>query len=147
MPVVPQLRDRDYLTTQAIADFLATHRSLQLDGIIFPSAQRSKGPHGASGRNVTLFNKASMVMGSAPGTPLPYGVQLFEYEGAVAGFAPQIFTSDAKGAGPQTSPTTWLPSAISGGKPALELNLATIEIHEVRSVDVTTDPHKVFQHR
>jgi hypothetical protein len=68
-------------------------------------------------------------------------------EGAVADFAPQIFTSDAKGAGPQTSPTTWLPSAISGGKPALELNLETIEIHEVRSVDVTTDPHKVFQHR
>jgi hypothetical protein len=66
---------------------------------------------------------------------------------AVADFAPQIFTSDAKGAGPQTSPTTWLPSAISGGKPALELNLETIEIHEVRSVDVTTDPHKVFQHR
>lgn len=54
-PVMPDDEAFDYLTTQAIADFLATENEPRLDGIIFGSAQ-SKG-----GRNVVLFHKAARV--------------------------------------------------------------------------------------
>lgn len=48
-----------YLISQVIADFLATHEALNLDGILFPSAQM---PQDASpGQNVILFHRASAV--------------------------------------------------------------------------------------
>ena len=55
-PIMPDDEAIDYLPTQAVADFLATDRSLRLDGIIFPSAQA-----GGDGLNVVLFHKASRV--------------------------------------------------------------------------------------
>ncbi|MFQ2587167.1 RES family NAD+ phosphorylase [Aeromonas caviae] len=54
-PVMPDDQDLDYLATQAIADFLATENTPQLDGIIFRSAQSKEGV------NVVLFHKAAKV--------------------------------------------------------------------------------------
>jgi hypothetical protein len=45
-----------YLPTQAVADFLATQTEVQLDGIIFPSAQVA-----GQVMNVVLFHKAARV--------------------------------------------------------------------------------------
>ncbi|WP_304526537.1 RES domain-containing protein [Halomonas sp. I5-271120] len=53
-PVMPDDKESEYLSTQAIADFLATEGEVPLDGIIFPSVQI-----GRSGLNVVLFHKAS----------------------------------------------------------------------------------------
>lgn len=61
MPVMPQDEENSYLITQAIADYLATHPGLELDGIIFRSAQVSKTEDGEVGRNVVLFHKSSRV--------------------------------------------------------------------------------------
>lgn len=47
----------EYLTTQAVADFLATEAKLPLDGIVFPSVQNNDD----EGFNVVLFHKASTV--------------------------------------------------------------------------------------
>lgn len=55
-PVMPDDETFDYLPTQAVADFLATESTLQLDGILFPSAQA-----GNYGLNIVLFHKASRV--------------------------------------------------------------------------------------
>lgn len=53
-PVMPDAEDFEYLVTQAMADYLADHPVLDLDGILFPSVQsRTKGA------NVVLFHKAS----------------------------------------------------------------------------------------
>jgi len=53
-PVMPDAEDFEYLVTQAMADYLADHPSLDLDGILFKSVQsRTKGS------NVVLFHKAS----------------------------------------------------------------------------------------
>ncbi len=53
-PVMPDAEDFEYLVTQAMADYLADHPDLDLDGILFPSVQsRTKGA------NVVLFHKAS----------------------------------------------------------------------------------------
>jgi hypothetical protein len=53
-PVMPDAADFEYLVTQAMADFLADHPKLDLDGILFPSVQRR-----TKGGNVVLFHKAS----------------------------------------------------------------------------------------
>lgn len=59
-PVLPEHSEDGYLLTQVISDYLATHAKLNLDGLIFRSAQvpasENKRP-----LNVTLFNKASFV--------------------------------------------------------------------------------------
>ena len=53
-PVMPDAEDFEYLVTQVMADYLADHPDLDLDGILFPSVQsRTKGA------NVILFHKAS----------------------------------------------------------------------------------------
>ncbi|RKS95593.1 RES domain-containing protein [Flavobacterium limicola] len=52
-PVMPDDEHSEYLTTQVVADFLSSE--LELDGIIFPSAQSHRG------LNVTLFHSASRV--------------------------------------------------------------------------------------
>ncbi|MGE8303322.1 MAG: RES family NAD+ phosphorylase [Pseudomonas kermanshahensis] len=44
-PVMPELADQGYLITQAIADFLSTHPTLNLDGIYFPSIQGKRPPN------------------------------------------------------------------------------------------------------
>jgi hypothetical protein len=56
MPVMPDDQLFEYLPTQVVADYLASHAKLDLDGIIYRSAQ---GP--SSGANVVLFHKASRV--------------------------------------------------------------------------------------
>jgi hypothetical protein len=55
-PVMPNDEKTDYLTTQAVADFLSIHNKTSIDGIIFPSVQSP-----SKGRNIVLFHKASLV--------------------------------------------------------------------------------------
>lgn len=54
-PIMPDEQDFEYLPTQAIADFLASDSELNLDGIIFSSAQSNLG------LNAVLFHKASRI--------------------------------------------------------------------------------------
>lgn len=55
-PVMPHDENSDYLTTQAVADFLSMYNKTNVDGIIFPSVQSPD-----KGRNIVLFHKASLV--------------------------------------------------------------------------------------
>lgn len=55
-PVMPDDEPFEYLVTQGIADYLATKREPQLDGIIYRSVQ-----HGKSRKNIVLFHKAARV--------------------------------------------------------------------------------------
>jgi len=59
-PVLPEHSEDGYLLTQVISDYLATHAKLNLDGLIFRSAQ-VPAPENRRPLNVTLFNKASFV--------------------------------------------------------------------------------------
>jgi hypothetical protein len=55
-PVMPQDESTDYLTTQAVADFLSMNGKIDVDGIIFPSVQSA-----SEGHNIVLFHKSSLV--------------------------------------------------------------------------------------
>lgn len=90
-PVMPSHSDDGYLITQVISDYLATHERLNLDGLIFRSAQVQNGGD-VRCLNVTLFNKASAIKRSfnKPGREL--NAHLFEImEDYSDVFNPRIF--------------------------------------------------------
>jgi hypothetical protein len=133
MPVLPSMADTDYLTTQAIADFLATHSRLRLDGIIFPSTQDAE--RDAIGCNIVLFRKASTVLRASreySSTAIAY---LFEYEDNSAWFSPVIESgSILEGDLP---PSSW-PSNAGRFEPALELDRDSVWVHKVEAVRYST---------
>ena len=55
-PVMPDDEPLEYLVTQVVADYPASHSVPALDGIMYPSVQ-----DGTSGSNIMLFQKASRV--------------------------------------------------------------------------------------
>jgi hypothetical protein len=53
---MPQDESTDYLTTQAVADFLSMNEKTSVDGMIFPSVQSL-----SEGQNIVLFHKSALV--------------------------------------------------------------------------------------
>jgi len=60
VPVQPG-SERDYLTTQVIAEYLATHCKARIDGVIFKSVQES------AGSNIVLFSHVACAATSSTG--------------------------------------------------------------------------------
>ena len=58
-PIMPEDEQFDYLTTQAIADFLASETVDTIDGIIYPSSQTAFSECQSS--NIVLFHKSAKV--------------------------------------------------------------------------------------
>lgn len=145
MPVMPELEEQGYLITQAIADFLSTHPKLLLDGIIFPSAQNTMPDKDISGRNVILFNKASMVLNAEAHLGDDTRVDLWEYDedSDKHWFKPEIWTNE--------HPEEKFSNTLMWGesdkiKPALELDLNFIEIYEIEGVEYRKFGHSVKRH-
>jgi len=86
---MPNDESLDYLTTQAIADFLATQTIFPIDGILFPSVQVE-----GDMLNVILFHKGSQV----ESIEIPEGTEI-----KVSGFA-----QDDDGFYPEYSVTEWV---------------------------------------
>lgn len=81
--VMPDDENFEYLSTQAVSDYLAALGSPSLDGIIFPSSQVP-----GEGHNVVLFHKASRVaMLEFPvGTVLTSSLRYFSEDGEEEGY-------------------------------------------------------------
>ncbi|QVI74239.1 RES family NAD+ phosphorylase [Pseudomonas syringae] len=60
VPVLPGA-ERDYLTTQVIAEYLATYCNPRIDGVIFKSVQQSEGS------NIVLFSHVACPIKPSPG--------------------------------------------------------------------------------
>lgn len=140
-PVIPEHEDESYLITQAVADFLATHNKLSLDGILFPSAQvDAKTRSQTDARNVVLFNKSSDVAlphkEDSPFLDQQTRFRMWDYEDDRLILDPELTTRDVK-------PKLRLPPAIAWGNerlgPALRLNRDEITIHQIRGVRYTYD--------
>lgn len=140
-PVVPELEDHQYVVTQAIADFLATHPKLNLDGIIFPSAQH-RDEVDQPGSNVILFNKASGVLYSDEGYGKRTRAYLYEYdEDSPDGrLEPSIATKELP---PEKGQNIWYRSAPERHQPALQLDLNAISIFEIQGVKYEVSSHNV----
>jgi hypothetical protein len=145
MPVMPELAEQDYLITQAIADFLSTHPKLELDGILFPSAQNTMKPKDISAHNVILFNKASTVLNAEVHFGCGTSVNLLEYDedSPMGRLKPEIWTKESPTEGSRNTPMWIEPAPI---QPALELDRNSIEICEIQGVTYRTYSHSVKQH-
>lgn len=125
-PVLPELQDRDYLVTQAVADFLASQPELQLDGIVYPSAQRRREGESSAGDNVVLFRRACEVV-NADGSQPTAEVTLYEFEeeGPGRAFLPEIHFVERAPA--------WYEHRTL--KPSLALARDSIAVHEIEGVE------------
>lgn len=146
LPVMPGRQDVDYLITQVIADYLATHEGGALDGIIFPSVQKPDGDM-AGDFNVVLFPRASLVEGSDG--PDIANASLWDYydEHDMTGewFSPEIWIGPEQGTRPAAEVqrsrglephNSGVPSAKRN--PALRIDLSSIVVHHIEGVSFKT---------
>lgn len=153
-PVMPDDEATDYLPTQAVADFLATTNEPGLDGIVFPSAQTKVG------RNVVLFYHAAKVKE----TSFPKGTEIEASTGFwnEDGWEREYTVSESVPPQPplkQPSPDegVWGILPCHPAEPphwdddfresALEVELNTVEVHQVASVAVNTTRYSVHRYR
>lgn len=135
MPVMPDSADLGYLITQAIADYLATNETLNLDGILFPSVQVPK--DASPGLNTILFHKASVVEKTEDQDALEH-VSLWESDEDQWIFYPQIW----EGSPVTREPATGYMGYVLASEPSLRLNRNGIAIHKIQGVSFTykSDP-------
>jgi hypothetical protein len=146
LPVMPNEQDHAYLITQAVADYLASLRSSNIDGIVFPSVQDGVG------ENVVLFHKASMV---EPLDPLVAGEIHAQVEGCdyETGEVYPFYALNLHQASPNdaSDPMQWANDdalewstyVATQRKAALKLNLGSIEVHAIKAVEVKTEVQTV----
>lgn len=133
-PVVPELQDRDYLVTQAVADYLAAHATLNVDGIIYPSAQSRRPDEPPVGDNIVLFRKACDVTSAdSDGTTAEIALWEYEEEGPGRWFSPSIRFVDRD--------TSW--HGHRPVHPALSLMRDSIVIHDISAVSYHSKAHPV----
>lgn len=136
MPIMPEAADEGYLITQAIADFLATHPKLNIDGLVFSSSQTDT--DGPTGRNIILFTKAASVCFSAESEKGSSHFELWEFddESDSSWISPCLHES--------LPPQEDLNQPFQTLLPALRLNRESLAIHEVTGVSYSTDEHSVY---
>lgn len=139
MPIMPEAADEGYFITQAIADFLATHPKLNIDGLIFSSSQTDV--NGPAGRNIILFTKAASVCFSAESEKGSSHFELWEFDDESDGswISPSLHES--------LSPKDDLIQPFDTLPPALRLNRESLAIHEVTGISYSTDDHGVYLHK
>lgn len=151
-PVMPDDEGIDYLPTQAVADFLATANDPRLDGIIFPSAQVE------DGYNVVLFHESARVAEEI----IPVGTEIaastgrntedgWEVDYSVTETVPPLDTSTADGKDDDFLGTFLHYNSLDPDddyRPeTLRLVTASVEVHHVTWVKVSTEPHSVQRYR
>lgn len=152
MPVMPSDEATSYLPTQAIADFLASNSDPALDGILFPSVQV-----GGEGLNVVLFHKAARVekITLPKDSEISASLGNWDEDGFETDY--RVFEQVPKRE-EETTPkqeSTWSLFAMDlGGGPdddsretTLAVDLETVEVHEIKSVQFGADVEKVKRSR
>ncbi|MBY5421053.1 RES family NAD+ phosphorylase [Rhizobium leguminosarum] len=156
-PVMPDDEAFEYLTTQAVADYLATEGAVPLDGILFPSVQAA-----GAVLNVVLFHKAARV----EKIDVPVGTEIsarsghmededweIEYE-VIERVPPTVAVEPTERQHTSRWPdfaslamTPWEPADPDWREPALRIISDSICVHIIRRVQFETDEHHVTRHR
>ncbi|EEE36981.1 RES domain family protein [Rhodobacteraceae bacterium KLH11] len=150
-PVMPTDEEIEYLTTQAVVDFLANGLSVKLDGVIFPSAQTNEAT-----TNVVLFHRASKV----EKMDLPDGAELSAHTSMSTedGPEPDYWVWEeipAKEENETTEPSSsfpfqelnWQYECEPVEEPTLTLDLKSLTVQIVTSATYGTDSYTVRRHR
>jgi len=142
MTVMPELEEQSYLITQAIADFLATHPKLNLDGILFSSAQKAMTRKQVTGKNVVLFNKASTVLNAEEDIQRDASVNLWETDEDGSRFEPQVWAIPRKKDREHSLPFWESPATTA----TLELNCSSIEVRNILEIEYQSQSYPVNFH-
>ncbi len=147
--VMPDDQDSEYLPTQAIADYLATSETLNIDGIVFPSVQTS-----TKGLNVVLFHKASRckTLSFPVGTELSADTYQMYAEGPEPEY--QVIEEvppekkkdeEPKQKFPFPPSLPYLDDAFDtdGRDKTLEIDLCSVRVHVVHAVTIKADDFEV----
>lgn len=149
-PVMPGYEISNYLPTQVVADYLANECDPPFDGMIFKSVQVK------SGRNVVLFRRACRVVSLEPEDGERVEVNLFTMteDGAEPDFCvttaamnvgKHAHSSDLSAEFLGEDLSTYLSS--NGDQdwrePALEVDVASMQVHEISWVGFTSNSHQV----
>lgn len=148
IPVMPDHETFEYLATQAIADFLSTENDPPLDGIIFPSVQSMD-----VALNFVLFHKVARV----EAIELPKGTEVsvnlgqmyeegWERDYTVSERVPLKKEESEKQELPFFE-TDWQHTDLDIRPSTLKLDLDSIRVHTVDSVQFSTSEYPVRRHR
>lgn len=150
-PVMPDDEAFEYLPTQAIADFLATENAPVLDGIVFPSVQAS-----GDGLNIVLFHKAARVAAMQ----IPEGTEIEARTGHTSEDGWEVSYLVSEGVLPEDkveedqwpdldafAGAAWRSHDLDLRDTALRINLESVKVCIVRSVQFQCDAHEVRRHR
>lgn len=151
LPVMPDDEPFEYLPTQAIADFLATRTKPSLDGIIYPSVQRTNGM-----KNVCLFQKAALIqeMDLPDGTEITSQLETMTEDGPEVDYCiwekiPKR-RNRKKRTGNDNVGLTRVCSARAQEEvrePALRIDPESLEVHHITGITFAMDDHSVRRHR
>ena len=148
-PVMPEHETFEYLATQVIGDFLSTEREPSLDGIVFPSVQIKS----EKSLNLVLFQKSSRV----EPIDLPDGVEIsvelgqdcedgWEEDYSVIEEVPTQSKSPKKLAHQKVG-TDRHPSFYDERPCTLKIDIKSIHVHGVKSIQYDAEKFKVSRHR
>ena len=155
-PVMPDDEPFEYIATQAVADFLASESTMQLEGIIFPSVQTV-----GDSLNFVLFHKAARV----EELDLPKGTEVsaslgqmyeegFEVDYTVIERVPpkkeeegeKIVTPSFERllikSGPDYDALNFDPRPST-----LKIDMDSVTVHIIKAVKFMAEQHKVYRHR
>lgn len=139
VPVVPQDEGSSYVVTQAIADYLAMHEELAIDGIIFRSAQAHSELAGAIGKNVVLFHKASRVVTADKDVSGSRNAEVIESDddGGIH-VSPRVEIDETKEVFLHLGP--FEPDQ---RKPSLKIDFHSLTLHTIKAVEVIAETQPV----
>lgn len=148
-PVMPDDQEFDYLSTQAVADFLATENDPTLDGILFNSTQSEEGD------NIVLFHKASRVksMDLPAGVKLSANTMSCDSDGWYPDYCVREDAPMLDEAETALAPNAWamtfhhIREDEDVREDTLDVIPTSVEVHHVKRVKVECDPHKVERYR
>lgn len=130
VPVMPGDEDFDYLPTQVIAEYLADPNGLNLDGMLYPSVQKS-GEYSPEHYNVVLFHKASRV--SYLGLPAVENCMIrYGYPTSEGEWEMDITVTEIAEATPPTIPVPMTEADCR--VPALAIELDSVTVHDIQRV-------------
>lgn len=159
-PVMPDDQEMEYLPTQAIADYLSTEGKVPLDGILFPSVQV-----GGNGVNTVLFHKASRCekFEIPDGTKIESDTYSIDEDGYYPDFyvreMPPVAEEGPKEdrvnriCGSLLAPTSYWDDwhdancCVDLREMALRVELESLQVHIVNSIQIATQRYPVRRHR
>ncbi|MYY43997.1 RES family NAD+ phosphorylase [Elizabethkingia anophelis] len=138
-PIMPDDEVFEYLPTQAIADYLSSQTNINIDGIIFPSVQ-------GDGTNIVLFKKSSKV--NSYKLPIGTETEVNDYEDHEdGGWRTYSIIDWVPTTKKEKKKNTPISSVVDLGNGALEIDIESIEIHDIGKVKYPTISHRVNRKR